>query len=184
MNSFMFNKRKYFITILIFIGLMATNIVQAINLPELNKEGPDSSVILLSVSKKLIDETNKIRLENKLPILINNIKLDQAAQLKAKDMIENDYFAHTSPKGLTPWYWFKKVEYNYTLAGENLAINFIDQSNIIKAWMKSPLHRANILNKNYTEIGISAIKGLYQGKETIFVVQLFGRTRQTVLTAL
>ncbi|MBI3638379.1 CAP domain-containing protein, partial [Candidatus Wolfebacteria bacterium] len=59
-------------------------------------------------------------------------------------------------------------------AGENLAVNFFDSEDAVNAWMKSITHRENILNTNFKEIGIGVAKGNYNGKESIFVVQLFG----------
>src|SRR3989344_546950 len=109
---------------------------------------------------------------NLAPLKINPV-LVLAAELKAQDMALKNYFAHTSPEGLSPWYWFDKAGYNFAYAGENLAIDFSESANVNAAWMNSPGHRANILNKNFTEIGIATAKGYYQGRETIFVVQLF-----------
>jgi len=56
------------------------------------------------------------------------------------------------------------------LAGENLAINFIDSRDAIDAWMNSPDHKANILNNNFSEIGVGTAQGLYQGQKTVFIV--------------
>ncbi|MBU2579890.1 CAP domain-containing protein [Patescibacteria group bacterium] len=132
--------------------------------------------------------TNQNRLSNNLESLKTNSLLEKAAQLKAEDMATKGYFAHTSPEeGLTPWYWLDKVGYEYVLAGENLAINFVDSQDAINAWMNSPTHKANILNNNFVEIGVGAAKEIYEGKETIFIVQLFGRpvtmTAQSVAVA-
>jgi hypothetical protein len=100
--------------------------------------------------------------------------LNQAAQEKADDMAQNGYFAHTSPDGKTPWYWLDQVGYNYSYAGENLAVNFTDSQDVTAAWMNSPEHRANILKANYTEVGTGVAEGMYDGNETIFVAQDFG----------
>jgi uncharacterized protein YkwD len=99
--------------------------------------------------------------------------LTQAAQLKANDMAEKGYFAHNSPDGKTPWYWLEQVGYQYLYAGENLAIDFVDSKDVTEAWLASPGHRANMLNPNLKEIGIATAVGLYQGRETTFVVQMF-----------
>jgi len=123
----------------------------------------------------LIQDTNVNRLADNLPGLKINPLLTQAAQLKAEDMASKNYFSHTSPDGLTPWYWFQKVGYNYSFAGENLAINFSDSQDAVNAWMNSPSHKANILNSNFTDIGIGISQGTYQNKQTIFIVQMFGR---------
>lgn len=126
------------------------------------------------ISKVLIDLTNKNRKENNLLPLSENPKLYDASLLKAKDMLGNQYFAHESPAGLTPWHFLEMVNYEYTYAGENLAINHTDNDQTETAWMNSPLHRKNILDSNFEEIGISAYTGDYNGKNTIFVVQMFG----------
>lgn len=122
----------------------------------------------------VIDETNFVRSDLNESTLKRSALLDKAAQLKAEDMAKKHYFAHTSPEGVTPWYWFKEVSYQYSHAGENLAIHFTDSSAVVKAWMESPAHRANIVNGSYTEIGVGTAQGEYEGFKTIFVVQLFG----------
>lgn len=101
--------------------------------------------------------------------------LSRAAELKAQDMATRGYFSHISPEGLVPWKWFEYAGYSYSYAGENLAVGFLDSKDVAAAWMNSPTHRANILSSNYTEIGIGAARGTYQGHEAIFVVQFFGK---------
>ena len=123
----------------------------------------------------LIEQTNKERNSGDLSTLTPNAKLEAAAKLKAEDMATKGYFAHNTPDGKTPWYWFEKAGYDYAAAGENLAVNFTDSKDVTEAWMRSPSHRANILSGNYTEIGIATARGTYKGKEAIFVVQEFGR---------
>jgi hypothetical protein len=122
----------------------------------------------------LVEETNNSRLVDNIPAVQFNPLLSVAAQLKAEDMAQKSYFAHTSPEGVTPWYWLDEVGYKYSYAGENLAVNFSDSKDVVDAWMNSPGHRQNILNSHFTEIGIGAAEGIYQNKKTVFVVQFFG----------
>lgn len=122
----------------------------------------------------VVDLTNKERTDLTIVSLVRNPVLDEAARLKAEDMAKNHYFAHYSPKGVSPWYWFDKVSYNYAHAGENLAIHFTDSEALVEAWMKSPAHKANIVDQKFTEIGVGTAKGKFDGYETVFVVQLFG----------
>lgn len=126
------------------------------------------------ISSTLVDLTNENRLQHELSQLAVNKDLQKAAQLKANDMAEKGYFAHRSPEGLDPWHWFQEADYEFVNAGENLAVNFSDSINVEQAWMNSPGHRANILNENFTEIGIATAQGLYEGRQTTFVVQMFG----------
>jgi len=113
--------------------------------------------------------------------LKENPVLNEAAYLKAKDMIEKGYFSHYSPEGITPWYWLEKSGYNYQSAGENLAIGFLDSEQVHQAWMDSLLHKKNILNPNYQEIGIAVLRDNFQGNETTLVVQFFGTQKATIL---
>lgn len=122
----------------------------------------------------LVDLANGDRKNVAVASLKVNPLLEEAARLKAKDMAEKGYFAHYSPEGASPWQWINKAGYKFVYAGENLAINFDDSESVNNAWMNSPGHRANILNGHFTEIGIATAKGMYQGMETIFVVQMFG----------
>jgi hypothetical protein len=127
----------------------------------------------------LVELTNTERGGGSVPGLARSALLDRAATLKAEDMAREGYFSHDSPAGITPWHWFSEVGYRYAYAGENLAVHFSDSHDVVEAWMKSPGHRANILNTTYTEIGIGTAKGVYKGVPTVFVVQLFGTPRAT-----
>jgi uncharacterized protein YkwD len=100
--------------------------------------------------------------------------LDKAASQKLQDMIKNQYFAHTSPRGISPWYWFELNGYNYIYAGENLAIGFTTAKETVDAWIDSPSHKANLANPNFKEIGIAVAPAKIQNNEGFLVVQLFG----------
>ncbi|MDP2676299.1 MAG: CAP domain-containing protein [bacterium] len=126
------------------------------------------------ISSVLIDLANGDRQQNGVHTLSINPVLSYAAELKARDMAQKSYFAHTSPEGLSPWYWFGEAGYDFLYAGENLAVNFSDSVDVERAWMNSPLHRKNILSEHFSEIGIGTAHGFYKGRETTFVVQLFG----------
>lgn len=118
--------------------------------------------------------TNSERTQAHETVLTTNALLAKAASLKAEDMAAKGYFAHTSPEGKTPWYWFQQAGYRFRYAGENLAVNFVDSGDVVNAWMASTDHRANILNADFTEIGIGVARGTYEGRSALFVVQLFG----------
>jgi hypothetical protein len=126
------------------------------------------------VVSALTDGTNSARVTNGMPSLEVNPLLTEAAQEKANDMAANGYFAHTSPAGLTPWHWFENVGYDFTYAGENLAVDFSDSQDVITAWLNSPEHRANIMNQNFTQIGIAIATGTYNGQPAVFVAEEFG----------
>jgi hypothetical protein len=128
--------------------------------------------------------TNTERVQNNVPALTVSPLLTVAAELKAQDMAEKGYFAHTSPEGKTPWYWLQKVGYKYDYAGENLAINFSDSQDVTNAWMDSPTHRSNIVKSTYSEIGTGVATGIYKGRKTIFVAQLYANPRASTAVAM
>lgn len=121
----------------------------------------------------LADLTNSERKIQNLSTLTVNPVLNKAATMKAEDMASKGYFAHTSPEGKTPWYWLSEVGYKYQYAGENLAIDFSDSKDVTNAWMNSPTHKANIVKDKYTEVGTGIATGMYEGKETVFVAQVY-----------
>lgn len=127
----------------------------------------------------LVDLTNEHRIENNHKPLAVNKKLELAALMKAEDMASKGYFAHVSPEGITPWQWFSTVDYPFVYAGENLAINFTESKDVENAWIASPSHHANLISEKFDEIGIATYEGVYMGRPTTFVVQLFGRRPQT-----
>ena len=131
--------------------------------------------------EELIDLTNQKREEHGLSELKLNQTLVEAARQKGADMIVKGYWAHTSPDGKTPWYFFKNVSYQYLYAGENLARDFVDSPSVVVAWMNSPTHRDNILSSRYRDVGIAVIQDTFQGQETTLVVQMFGTQAGAVL---
>jgi len=125
---------------------------------------------------RIVELTNKARIDAGASILSHNNLLDESAMLKAKDMVKYGYFDHDSPQGVDPWEWFRQAGYNYTYAGENLAMNFSDAEEAIEAWLQSPTHRENMLNNNYNEIGVAVLVGEIEGRQTTVVVQHFGKS--------
>ena len=135
---------------------------------------PKTSFFADISSQEIISIVNNGRLQLGLAPLNQSKKLTEAAYSKAEDMFNLDYFGHYSPEGKSPWYWFKKVKYDYQYAGENLAIGFVESSETYSAWKQSPLHYANIANSRYQETGVAVLKGIFQGNEVYLIVQLFG----------
>ncbi|MBT4122025.1 hypothetical protein HOE31_03710 [bacterium] len=137
---------------------------------------PEASSHELNMIKanKLIELTNEQRIIYDLPELHINPELTRAAFNKAQDLLNNEYFSHNSPQGKKFSQWVKDVEYNYNIVGENLAMGFVSEEAIVKAWMTSQDHRDNILKNKYREIGIAVLEGEFEGKQTKMVVQIFG----------
>jgi len=154
----------YFVVLLLVLKIITVGV--SINFPQ--------NIFFADITKTALENfANETRQSLGLQPLTENSKLDEAAQLKAENMVQDNYFAHTSPQGLSPWYWFLQAGYNYKYAGENLAIGFFDSQEVYQAWLNSPEHKANILNPNYKEFGTAVVNGFGQNN-TIVVVQEFG----------
>lgn len=152
--------------VVLLMALKIATIFMSINIPQ--------NIFFADVTKMALENfANQTRQSLGLAPLVQSQKLDQAAQLKAQNMVTNNYFAHTSPTGITPWYWFSQAGYNYKYAGENLAIGFFDSEEVFQAWLNSPSHKANIVNPNYKEVGTAVVAG-FGNNNTIVVVQDFG----------
>lgn len=123
---------------------------------------------------KLLELTNEEREKAGLSPLTYNEQLAAAAESKAKDMFNHDYWSHYGPDGATPWSFILSSGYKYEYAGENLAKNFMFSDGVVQAWMDSPTHRENILRSEYQEIGFAIVNGVLNGEETTLVVQMFG----------
>ncbi|MFH0890598.1 MAG: CAP domain-containing protein [Candidatus Liptonbacteria bacterium] len=127
---------------------------------------------------------NSSRTALNLPALQINLTLAVAANDKGSDMFAKQYFAHVSPENKTPWDFLKAKNYTYTLAGENLAIDYPTAIEAHTGLMSSPTHRANILNPLYTEVGVAVIQGALKGQPSILVVEYFGRPKVRVAKAI
>ena len=127
------------------------------------------------LSSALVLETNDFRATNNESGLVVSDLLTQAAQMKADDMAAKGYFSHVSPSGEEPWVWFNKIGYKYTYAGENLAVDYTESADVTKGWINSAKHKANLLNVNFTEVGIGVADGMLDGHKTTFVVQFFAK---------
>ena len=141
----------------------------------LTNTGQENIALGASISAgEMINLTNDSRIEAGLHSLLMNEKLMEAARKKANDMFEFQYFDHNSPSGSTPWDFIRSTGYDYRYAGENLAIDFVTATSAHRALMESSSHRENILNSKYTEIGIVAIEGIFNGNKSIIIVEEFG----------
>jgi len=131
--------------------------------------------------EKLLKLTNIERGNYGLSSLTYNEELSQAAQKKAEDMFEKNYWSHYTPDGSTPWDFILSSGYQYEYAGENLAKNFLFSNGVVDAWMNSVTHKENIVRKEYSDVGFAIVNGILNGEQTTLVVQMFGRPSQDIL---
>lgn len=108
---------------------------------------------------QILESVNGERSKNGLAPLTIDPLLQKGAMLKAKDMRDRHYFGHQSPTYGSPFDMMKSLGIRYSYAGENIAAGQATAREVMKAWMSSPGHRANILNSQYTKIGIGYVTG-------------------------
>jgi len=137
---------------------------------ELQNPGAYSAAVLAS---NIIALTNSERGGVGARALTEHPRLSRAAQAKANDMALRGYFSHRGPDGKTPWQWVREAGYEYRSAGENLAVRFTESSDVVRAWMNSPSHRANLVKAGYTQIGVGVAEGLFEGQRAVYVVEYF-----------
>ncbi len=125
-------------------------------------------------AEEALSLVNEERQAYGIPALKASATLSRAASEKLSDMEREKYFAHTSPRNLTPWHFIEQAGYSYSVAGENLAISFMDPRAEHKAWMQSEKHCQNILDPRFQESGIAVRKIFFGGRETIVAVEMFG----------
>lgn len=110
------------------------------------------------MSSELINQviklTNIERANAGLQPLKPNSQLADAAQDHSEDMAKDDFFSHTGVDGSNVASRVQDSGYQYSTVGENIAAGQKTAAEVVEGWMNSPGHRANILNANYTEIGI------------------------------
>lgn len=154
---------------MLLIGIIVAMPIEAWLAPE----------ILAGQQQKIIALTNNVRLQNNIKPLKESSLLNRAAESKVADMIAANYFAHVSSAGKGLSDWLKHAGYNYAVAGENLAMGFASAEEVISAWQASPTHNSNLLDKDYSQIGVAMTNGKLEGDETTVTAQYFAVPQET-----
>lgn len=127
-----------------------------------------------TIETEIINLINSSRAEVQAVALTIDPELERAAQAKADDLIAGNYFAHFGPDGKKPWDWIDYEKYPYSIAGENLAKDFVTTSAVHRALMVSSTHKKNILNPHYRHLGLGIATGKIDDRDTLVLVQMFG----------
>ncbi len=131
-----------------------------------------TSSAMNSNEKEVFNLINQQRINNGLNALKVDEEVQRVARIKAQDMVENNYFSHTSPIYGSPFNMLNSFKISYKTAGENIAGNS-SNSGAVNAWMNSAGHKANILNSNFNYTGIGVVSSPKYGK--IFVQMFIGK---------
>lgn len=124
-------------------------------------------IYVKQAEKNMLAHHNRERAERGKPELCFARQLQRAARGHAEDMIQRDYFSHTTMGSGESFADRIRAEgYQYRTAGENIAYGSGSRGysrNIMQSWMNSSGHRANILNENYRQVGIAVYNGGFKG---------------------
>ncbi|MBM3268528.1 MAG: CAP domain-containing protein [Candidatus Sericytochromatia bacterium] len=118
----------------------------------------------------VVDHTNRERARHGLRPLVASPALSTVAAARSADMVRRGYFDHTDPDGRSPFWHVSRAGINYSRAAENIAYGQRDAAAVVDAWMRSPGHRANILNPSLGTIGVGLAR---DGRGTPYWTQLF-----------
>ncbi|CAM5714639.1 Stress protein OS=Streptomyces tendae OX=1932 GN=F3L20_21625 PE=4 SV=1 [Streptomyces tendae] len=120
---------------------------------------------------EVVELTNRERARAGLPPLSRDPLLGTAAQAHSADMVARDFYAHTAPDGSRPWDRAAAAGSRCRTVGENIACGQRSAAEVVRGWMNSPGHRANILEREFTRIGVGFAGG---GRAGTYWTQLFG----------
>ncbi|MCX7921106.1 MAG: CAP domain-containing protein [Clostridia bacterium] len=149
---------------------------QAPAAPKLAAKTPPKTVVptaapsgITKDEQVLLDLVNKARRDAGAGALSFDMNLMKVAKIKAKDMVDNNYFSHQSPTYGSPFDMMRQFGVSFRTAGENIAGNQTVEG-AFKAWMNSEGHKKNILNGNFNYVGFGIVESPTYGK---MLVQMF-----------
>lgn len=122
------------------------------------EETEQASSEVSAFEQQVVELTNDERTERGLEPLQLDPELSTVAQDKSLDMKNKGYFSHTSPTYGSPFEMMQAYGVDYRAAGENIAMGQTSPEQVVDAWMNSEGHRKNILNPNFTHIGVGHVE--------------------------
>ena len=125
---------------------------------------------LHAFEQEVVELTNEEREKQGLTALEVDSELSVVAKDKSKDMLDNQYFSHDSPTYGSPFDMMEEYGISYRTAGENIAKGQRSAEEVVDGWMNSPGHRENILNGDFTHIGVG-----YVEEENVWTQQFIGK---------
>jgi uncharacterized YkwD family protein len=124
---------------------------------EQTQEAAPASSEVSAYEKKVLELTNQERAKAGVPALKLDEELSKVAREKSRDMQSKGYFDHNSPTYGSPFDMMKQFGISYTTAGENIAMGQKSPEEVVQAWMNSEGHRKNIMNANFTHLGVGHV---------------------------
>jgi uncharacterized protein YkwD len=171
-------------------ALVVAALVSAVAAPAGARTDTPSSTAraMRTLETQVLADVNQARAAHGLAPLRLSTKLSAAAAQHSREMGSHGYFSHSSANGEVFWRrvqrYYGAGHYHYWSVGENLLWQSpdIDAAGALNLWMHSPEHRANLLNRQWREIGLAAVHvvsapGTYHGLDVTIVTADFGVRR-------
>ncbi|AXU80262.1 TPA: CAP domain-containing protein [Clostridioides difficile] len=140
------------------------------NKPDDNNNSGSTSESFSAYQKEVVDLVNIERAKAGLNPLTLDSSISNVATKKSQDMIDDNYFSHNSPTYGSPFDMLKKFGISYKTAGENIAMGQKTPKEVVNAWMNSEGHRKNIMNPNFSKIGVGVAQ---KSGGSIYWTQIF-----------
>lgn len=159
-----------------YIGMVSNKYIKLLYSQSANNSNSsNSNQVTSSLTNDEMEVFNLIN-QKRTSAGLAKLKIDDetqnVARIKAKDMVDSNYFSHTSPTYGSPFDMLKSFKVSYKTAGENIAGNS-SNSKAVEAWINSEGHKANILNSSFNYTGIGVVNGSKYGK--IYVQMFIGK---------
>ena len=161
-----------------YIGMVSAKYVKLIYPNTTNKTNTptpktnDNNSGLTADELEVFNLINSKRSAAGLALLKVDSEVQNVARAKAQDMVDKNYFSHTSPTYGSPFDMMKSFGIKYKTAGENIAGNS-SNTGAVNAWMNSEGHKANILNSSFNYTGVGVVSSSKYGK--IYVQMFIGK---------
>lgn len=124
---------------------------------------------------ELLRRVNEARRRANIAPLDLDPRLVEAAQGRADDMADREYYGHTTPEGEGFGQAVARAGYAYAATAENIARGQESVAEVVDGWLESPGHRANLLDPLFTDVGFGFAPGQLGNEHTLLWVQIFGR---------
>jgi uncharacterized protein YkwD len=150
------------------------------------RSGSQQETQLLSLNHQVAAAINEFRAAHGLSKLKISVHLNASARQHSMEMGADGYFDHNSANGTLWWkriqhYYPQAPNYRYWTVGENLLFSTpdIDAAAAMKLWIASPEHLANLMNRAWRNLGVSAVHvidagGVYGGQTVTIITTDFG----------
>lgn len=141
-----------------------------------------------ALNHQVLSAVNRFRVAHGLVAVHESAGLDRSARQHSLEMGRLGYFGHSSADGTVFWrriqHYYPKKNFSYWSVGENLVWRSpsLGAAKAMSLWIASPPHLANLLSKDWRQIGISAVSvanapGVYGGGHAVIITTDFGVRR-------